>query len=72
MDGLKRFNEIFKEVKLQRSRELSRRRERNLMEEWERDDEDNNRRRTGREDEMPDLLAAEELKFVSMSDFDFE
>ena len=72
MDGLKRFNEIFKEVKLQRSRELSRRRERNLKEEWERGDEDNNRRRTGREDEMPDLLAGEELKFVSMSDFDFE
>ena len=72
LDGLKRFNEIFKEVKIQRSSELSRRRERNLMEEWERDDEDNNRRRTGREDEMPDLLAGEELKFVSMSDFDFE
>lgn len=71
LDGLRRFNEIFGEVKLQRAREVSREREKKLMEEWQAAGGDK-RSRSGDEDEMPDLDRAEELKFVSMSDFDFD
>ena len=72
MDGLRRFNEIFSKVKLQRAREVSREREKKLMEEWQGAGGGTTGNRSGNEDEMPDLNRAEELKFVLMSDFDFE
>ena len=71
LQGLKRFNEIFKAVKLERQRETSKDREKKLMEEWNESGRRGNRRSRGG-DEMDDLRAAEEEKFVSMSDFDFE
>lgn len=70
LEGLKRFNTIFKEIKLERDKETSRDREAKLLQEWGSDGSSNNR--TEPEGQMEAMETAEEEIFVSESDFNYE
>ena len=69
-NGMKRFNTIFERLKLDREKEESKLREKELMEDW-------CSRTTGRRgnhlvEEMPGLTDAEDIRVVTCTDFDYE
>lgn len=76
LEGKKRFNTIFNQVKIARAMTESIRRETWLMEEWEREDtersvQSNRRGKEQQDQESMDKMRAEE-NFVPCTDFDFE
>ena len=71
LSGLKRFNTIFKAIKLEREREASKTREVQLLDEYKAGDNDGRSHNRGDED-MSEDEAAEQEVFVSESDFNYE
>lgn len=71
--GRKRFNDIFSAIKTERTKAVSKERERRLKEEWcEGQGRSNNREGELRDEECSNDLVREEELFVIKSDFDSE
>lgn len=72
LSGLKRFNTIFKAIKLEREREASKTREVQLLEEWKAKDDGTSTTNYAGDGDMSEVEAAEQEMFVSESDFNYE
>ena len=72
MSGLKRFNTIFKEIKLERQRERSKANEVQILDEWKTNDYGNRTNNNVGDGGMTEDEAAEQEVFVSETDFNYE
>ena len=68
-EGMKRFNTMFERLKLDRGKEESRKRETQLMEEWGSGRSGN---RSNLDQDMPNLITAQEQPIITCTDFDYE
>ena len=69
---MKRFNTIFKELKLERERERSKAREVKILEEWKTNDHGSSTNNNIGDGGMTEAEAAEQEVFVSETGFNYE